>query len=107
MDRERVTHVLNRRERLHNPSIYKLLHASVVDARCNRACLATREYLGLGKTMQGQWESPFFFVQIADPQLGIYSSGIDGAEGSGGMDWSIEVERLQSAISAINKLRPK
>ncbi|CAN0547330.1 unnamed protein product, partial [Ectocarpus sp. 8 AP-2014] len=30
-----------------------------------------REYLGLDWESQGHWDEPFFFIQIADPQLGM------------------------------------
>ncbi|CAN0153615.1 unnamed protein product, partial [Ectocarpus fasciculatus] len=38
-----------------------------------------REYLGLDWESQGHWELPFFFIQIADPQLGMVKA--DGPVG--------------------------
>src|SRR5690606_6640447 len=53
-----------------------------------------------------QWNDPFFFVQIADPQLGI-TTAFEEKDGLGGSTWEVEKENLRRAVSAINKLRPK
>ena len=105
---------MSQRQRLHVPGIYRLFFDSVVDARCNRACLYSREYHGLSRETQGQWSEPFFFVHIGDPQFGMSAGkleesteGGEADKNSGGMDWVVEEERLRKAITAINRIRPR
>ncbi|CAN0188187.1 unnamed protein product, partial [Hapterophycus canaliculatus] len=61
-------------------------------------CLPSREYLGLDWESQGHWSEPFFFIKIADPQLGM----VNAEEPVGGA-----VERLSRAVGIVNRLRPK
>jgi len=106
--RARIAHILSRQQKLHPPGIFRLFHSSVVDARCMRASVSTKEFIGLSRDIHGEWESCFCFAVLSNPVYGMYSASIE-CEGdiTGGMDWSREQERLQKAISAINKLRPK
>lgn len=45
----------------------------------------SREYLGLGWETHGHWNEPFFFVQIADPQLGM----VEANAPVGGAVWEV------------------
>lgn len=107
-DRERVKHYLDRREVLHSPSIYRLFHSSLPDARSLRVDPSTLEYYGHGRNLHGHFKGNFCFVQIADPQFGMKADGPpETSDGRGGDNWDFEYEHTRKAISAINRLRPK
>lgn len=47
---------------------------------------------------EGQWRGPFFFVQMADCQLGFFDRNAD---------WEKEIVLLEKAVQQINKLDPR
>ncbi|CAM9323212.1 unnamed protein product, partial [Ectocarpus sp. 8 AP-2014] len=100
---ERTRHYLRRLRLLQRPKVHRLFHPSAVDAKSLRADPIMREYLGLDWESQGHWDEPFFFIQIADPQLGMVKA--DGPVG--GAVWEIEAERLSRVVGIVNRLRPK
>ncbi|CAM9352570.1 unnamed protein product [Pylaiella littoralis] len=101
---ERVRHFLERLRVLQRPKVNRLFHPSAVDAKSLRADpIMSRQYLGLDWESHGHWDEPFFFVQIADPQLGMVKA--DGPVG--GAVWEIESERLARVVGIVNRLRPK
>jgi Icc-related predicted phosphoesterase len=53
--------------------------------------------VGAQSTQPAGWSGPFFFIQMSDPQFGMYTSNQDFAK---------ETENYQQAIAAANKLRP-
>uniref|UniRef100_A0A3Q0RLG5 Calcineurin-like phosphoesterase domain-containing protein n=1 Tax=Amphilophus citrinellus TaxID=61819 RepID=A0A3Q0RLG5_AMPCI len=54
-----------------------------------------------------EWTGPFFFIQAADPQLGLMKAWRDGDCDGGGDEWAEEVELTKQALEAVNQLRPK
>uniref|UniRef100_A0A3Q4HPU9 Serine/threonine-protein phosphatase CPPED1 n=1 Tax=Neolamprologus brichardi TaxID=32507 RepID=A0A3Q4HPU9_NEOBR len=54
-----------------------------------------------------KWTGPFFFIQAADPQLGLMKAWRDGDCDGGGEEWAEEVELTKQAVEAINQLRPR
>ncbi|CAM9607344.1 unnamed protein product, partial [Heterosigma akashiwo] len=101
-DRARVLHYLDRKGELKNPRCWRLFHATAVEARCTKARCDIREYVGNSYDAEGQWDKPFFFVHIGDPQLGCkkYDAG-------GGSSWETEAENMRKAVKLVNRLRPK
>ncbi len=91
-DQERMKHYLTRRNKLHNPGVYRLFHKSVVDARTIRVDQCNKEYIGYNRTMQGQWNKNFNFAYITDPVI---------------TDSAADLEKLKAVISSLNRLRPK
>ncbi len=53
---------------------------------------------GMSFNEEGSWQGPFFFIQMADCQLGMYEQN---------RSWDKEVENLERAVDHINRLRPK
>lgn len=53
---------------------------------------------GLDRRTEGSWTQPFFFVQLADPQFGMFEEN---------KSWEKEVALLERAVEAINRLRPR
>lgn len=54
-----------------------------------------------------EWTGPFFFIQAADPQLGLMKAWKDGDCDGGGDVWAEEVELTKQAVEAVNQLRPR
>uniref|UniRef100_A0A3P9KB73 Serine/threonine-protein phosphatase CPPED1 n=1 Tax=Oryzias latipes TaxID=8090 RepID=A0A3P9KB73_ORYLA len=54
-----------------------------------------------------RWTGPFYFIQAADPQLGLMKAWKDGNCDGGGDEWTEEVELTKQAVEAVNRLRPK
>lgn len=52
---------------------------------------------GCNSNLRSQWQGPFFFVQLADPQLGMKSSNADTGH---------ESPALERAIHCVNQLGP-
>src|SRR5687768_12860515 len=51
-----------------------------------------------------KWEKDFFFVQLADPQLGF----IQDLSGRGpGLHWEEELKLVEKGVEIINKWKPK
>ncbi|XP_073773683.1 serine/threonine-protein phosphatase CPPED1 isoform X1 [Danio rerio] len=66
-----------------------------------------RSYKGLTEDEQKEWSGPFYFIQAADPQLGLMKAWRIGDCDSGGDEWDEEVQLTKQAVQAINKLQPK
>lgn len=56
---------------------------------------------------QKEWNGPFYFIQAADPQLGLMKAWRIGDCDSGGDEWTEEVQLTKQAVQAINKLQPR
>ncbi|XP_075949426.1 serine/threonine-protein phosphatase CPPED1 isoform X3 [Anarhichas minor] len=54
-----------------------------------------------------EWTGPFFFIQAADPQLGLMKAWRDGDCDGGGDEWGEEIELTKQAVEAVNQLRPR
>lgn len=54
-----------------------------------------------------EWNGPFYFIQAADPQLGLMKAWRIGDCDSGGDEWTEEVKLTNQAVQAINKLQPR
>ncbi|KAI2658528.1 Serine/threonine-protein phosphatase CPPED1 [Labeo rohita] len=66
-----------------------------------------RRYKGLTEDEQKEWSGPFYFIQAADPQLGLMKAWRIGDCDSGGDEWAEEVQLTKQAVQAINKLQPR
>ena len=67
--------------------------------RYRRALVPDRRFAGLDATAgEAHWSGDFSFVQLADPQLGMYR---DNAR------WEEEVAYLRAAARFVNRVRPK
>lgn len=56
---------------------------------------------------ESEWTGPFYFIQGADPQLGLMKSwAMDNCD-FGGDEWDDEVRLTEKAVEAINNLEPK
>jgi len=82
------------------------LGASLLDSSPVRAQEPARElvrarnrgYPGLDAEREGAWRGPFFFLQLADPQFGMFNR--DGS-------WERETELFTRAVEHVNRLRPR
>lgn len=54
-----------------------------------------------------EWSGPFYFIQAADPQLGLMKAWRVGDCDRGGDEWAEEVQLTRQAVEAINKLQPR
>ncbi|NXG05757.1 CPPED phosphatase, partial [Sakesphorus luctuosus] len=54
-----------------------------------------------------QWKGPFYFIQGADPQVGMMKAWKCGNPKDGDDEWGEEMELTKQAVQAINKLNPK
>ncbi|XP_056627834.1 serine/threonine-protein phosphatase CPPED1 isoform X1 [Triplophysa dalaica] len=66
-----------------------------------------RTYKGLTEDEQKEWNGPFYFIKVADPQLGLMKAWRIGDSDSGGDEWDEEVQLTKQAVQAINKLKPR
>lgn len=66
-----------------------------------------RTFSGLTEDAEREWRGPFYFIQAADPQLGLMKAWMDGDSDSGGDVWAEEVELTKQAVEAVNRLRPR
>uniref|UniRef100_A0A3P9KBE2 Serine/threonine-protein phosphatase CPPED1 n=1 Tax=Oryzias latipes TaxID=8090 RepID=A0A3P9KBE2_ORYLA len=66
-----------------------------------------RTFSGLTRDAEHRWTGPFYFIQAADPQLGLMKAWKDGNCDGGGDEWTEEVELTKQAVEAVNRLRPK
>jgi serine/threonine-protein phosphatase CPPED1 len=55
-------------------------------------------YPGLTRRREGRWRGAFFFVQVADPQFGMFDSD---------RSWEKEAALFNRAVAAINCLQPR
>jgi 3',5'-cyclic AMP phosphodiesterase CpdA len=53
---------------------------------------------GLDFATEGTWRGPYFFIQIADPQLGMFDQDAH---------WDRELALVEKGVAAINRLRPR
>ncbi|XP_068162356.1 serine/threonine-protein phosphatase CPPED1 [Antennarius striatus] len=68
---------------------------------------ACRTFSGLTEDAEKEWTGPFYFIQAADPQLGLMKAWREGDCDGGGDEWSEEVELTKQAVEAVNQLRPR
>ncbi|XP_037133580.1 serine/threonine-protein phosphatase CPPED1 [Syngnathus acus] len=66
-----------------------------------------RTFHGLGEDIEDGWTGPFYFIQAADPQLGLMKAWRQGDSKSGGDEWAEEVELTKQTVEAMNQLRPR
>ncbi|XP_039632331.1 serine/threonine-protein phosphatase CPPED1 [Polypterus senegalus] len=67
---------------------------------------AGRSFKGFSAEEEGEWKGPFYFVQAADPQLGLMKAWAIGDTDNGGDEWEQEVLLTEKAIQAVNRLTP-
>jgi len=59
---------------------------------------------------QAKWNKDFFFIQAADPQLGLmYNFGSDGSDGTPYPEskWETEIELCKASVEILNGMNPK
>ncbi|MGH0129648.1 UNVERIFIED_CONTAM: hypothetical protein FKN15_048353 [Acipenser sinensis] len=61
----------------------------------------------VGAEEQGEWKGPFYFIQAAEPQLGLIKAWAVGDCEKGGDERGQEVTLTQQAVQAVNKLAPR
>lgn len=110
-DRLQVMNYLDRCDRL-PPSgdIYRLFWTSTIDSRTIRVDTKVREYFGFYHSSQGHYEKDYFFVHMSNPCISPSEKILDSVEDASCplTNSSTESEEnLRSAISSINRLRPK
>ncbi|XP_051926498.1 serine/threonine-protein phosphatase CPPED1 isoform X1 [Hippocampus zosterae] len=66
-----------------------------------------RTFTGLSEDIEHEWMGPFYFIQAADPQLGLMKAWREGDCKGGGDEWTEEVELTKQAVEAMNQLRPR
>ncbi|XP_060883628.1 serine/threonine-protein phosphatase CPPED1 [Labrus mixtus] len=66
-----------------------------------------RTFSGLSEDAEREWTGPFYFIQAADPQLGLMKAWRVGDSDGGGDEWQEEVELTKLAVEAVNQLRPR
>ncbi|XP_072916587.1 serine/threonine-protein phosphatase CPPED1 isoform X1 [Hemitrygon akajei] len=66
-----------------------------------------RGYEGFSEEAESSWKGPFYFIQGADPQLGLMKAWKVGDCDNGGDEWQEEVQLTEQAVKAINALKPK
>jgi len=57
-----------------------------------------REFQGFTYQEEGEWQEAFFFIQMADCQLGMFEENLS---------WDKEIDLLEQAVDHINRLKPK
>ena len=57
-----------------------------------------RGYEGLTESEEGEWDGPYDFVQLADPQIGMFQMD---------RDWAEEMTMLRMAVAHVNRLKPR
>ncbi|KAM6951348.1 serine/threonine-protein phosphatase CPPED1 [Aplochiton taeniatus] len=66
-----------------------------------------RTFSGLAEDDQREWNGPFYFIQAADPQLGLMKAWREGDCDGGGDEWAEEVQLAGQAVEAVNQLSPR
>ncbi|XP_055507823.1 serine/threonine-protein phosphatase CPPED1 [Leucoraja erinacea] len=66
-----------------------------------------RGYEGFNEETESNWNGPFYFIQGADPQLGLMKAWRSGDCDSGGDEWQEEVQLTGQTVQAINNLTVK
>lgn len=64
---------------------------------------SSHSFAGLGRDAEGKWEGDYFFVQIADPQLGM----LHDPEYGGDASHTDELSNLVFTVKEINRMRPR
>jgi hypothetical protein len=93
VDRERIMHYLERKQKLHIPGIHRLFYKTLPQSRCIRANPNSLDYVGMNRDLQGRHELDFFYIIISNPRV--------GAEGD------TNGNELKQRVTQINKIRPK
>ncbi|XP_043568046.1 serine/threonine-protein phosphatase CPPED1 isoform X1 [Chiloscyllium plagiosum] len=60
-----------------------------------------------GLTKEKDWKGPFYFIQGADPQFGLMKAWKVGDHDNSGDEWQEEIQLMEQAVQAINKLTLK
>lgn len=109
IDKERIKYYLYRQEKLHVPSIYRLFHNNLPDARCIRSNILMNnyEYIGLNRELQGHYKQDYHFIVLSNCSLGSNNNSSEGKGSGGGGGESQDEKLLKTTITQINKLRPK
>jgi len=68
----------------------------ICEERFHRA--QNHRFIGFSYEEEGQWTGPFFFVQMADCQLGMIEHDVC---------WDKEILLLEKAVEHINRIKPK
>ncbi|XP_061764895.1 serine/threonine-protein phosphatase CPPED1 isoform X3 [Nerophis ophidion] len=66
-----------------------------------------RTFRGFTEDIEHEWTGPFYFIQAADPQLGLMKAWREGDCDGGGDEWTEEVDLTKQAVAAMNQLRPR
>ncbi|XP_023653012.2 serine/threonine-protein phosphatase CPPED1 [Paramormyrops kingsleyae] len=66
-----------------------------------------RSYRGLTEDEDKKWSGPFYFIQAADPQLGLMKAWKVGDCDGGGDEWDDEVRLTRQLVQAVNRLQPR
>uniref|UniRef100_A0A3B3T6K3 Calcineurin-like phosphoesterase domain containing 1 n=1 Tax=Paramormyrops kingsleyae TaxID=1676925 RepID=A0A3B3T6K3_9TELE len=66
-----------------------------------------RSYRGLTEDEDKKWSGPFYFIQAADPQLGLMKAWKMGDCDGGGDEWDDEVRLTRQLVQAVNRLQPR
>jgi len=75
---------------------FQFCSAEIIEDKFHRA--ENHAYRGFTHEKQGDWTGPFFFIQMADCQLGMIEKNIS---------WDKEIFLLKQAVDHINRLKPK
>jgi len=74
----------------------QICNADVIEEKFHNA--EGHEYKGFSHEEEGDWKEPFFFIQMADCQLGMIEKNVS---------WDKEIFLLECAVEHINRLKPK
>ena len=114
-DRAYMLHYLHRRNQLNVPGLYRLFWPTLVDSKCVRTDYTTMEYNSHSFKHHGSWPEKeagqaFLFCHLVSPRIGSSMTSTDGGDGGEAEvqeACKVEVASLKSAITNINRLRPK
>ncbi len=115
-DRAYMLHYLHRRNQLNVPGLYRLFWPTLVDSKCVRTDDTTMDYHSHSFKQHGSWPEKeagqaFLFCHLVSPRVGSSmtstDSGGDGGEAQMQEACKVELASLKSAVTSINRLRPK
>lgn len=98
-DRHEVMRLLNSKNRLSNPSTYRLFFHSLISTHFHRIINYNHSYIGHTHLTQGNFDSNFFFLQFTNPSI-EYNEEMKLGE-------TKSEKKYRELISSFNKLRPK
>lgn len=101
LDFNLIGHLLDRKQQLHIPAVFRLFHNSLPETRCKRANIQRKEIVGFTRALQGHYTADYHFAQLHNPAIGRSLVDAQQAEDS------VEETRLKASIANINKIRPK